>query len=370
MKKKVLFAISVLRGGGAERVVSVWANQLHRAGYEVSVLLHGRTEGEYPLEPGVVVRTVTPTYEECKKLGYGQRLRRMRKIVREVDPDVAVSFLPTMQIWMMAATFGRKVRRVETVRNNPWKEVEGRLAYVWKRCFSRSDAVILQTDGQAAYFSRRIRAKCTVIPNPLSDFCQTSYKTEQAEKVRTFAAVGRLSPQKNYPLMLEAFRLASERCPDIRLEIYGAGSPEEEDGIRSVIAQKGLSDRVCLMGRTDDVAAVHRQTDAFLMSSDYEGMPNALLEAMASGQVCLATDCRTGPADIISEGQTGFLTPVGDAEAMAQAMVKIVHMSRKEREEMGKRARESVLRLCSEERSLQRLIAVMEGGSTIGDNDT
>ena len=117
--KKVMLTITSLGGGGAERVVTVWANQLHKAGCDVSVLTYGRKDGEYSLDADIPVHTVAQNKAEYLALGYFSRLRRMREILKKEKPDVLINFLPRMQIWMMLASFGLRVKRIETVRVSP-----------------------------------------------------------------------------------------------------------------------------------------------------------------------------------------------------------------------------------------------------------
>ena len=359
--QKVMMAITTLGGGGAERVVSVWANQLKHTGYEVSLLLFCRIEQEYPIDPDVTVYTVASTNKEYVSLSYFERLKRMRGILKTVRPDVLINFLPPVQIWMMVASWGMNVRRIETVRNNPWVSCHGMEKILWKRCFSRSNVVIVQTAEQAEFFKKKIQQRCVVIPNPIEERYCDHPKTEYADRVTRFVAAGRLDEQKNYAVMIEAFKRACDRCASISLDIYGAGGDAYRSEIQKKIDDLKLSDQVRLKGRTADMSSVYREADAFLMTSDFEGMPNALAEAMVSGLVCVSTNCRTGPRDMIEHEESGFLVKVGDASEIARAIVKVAGMSREQCEKMGSNARERILSLFGEENSLRQLIQVIEG---------
>ncbi len=360
--KKVLFAISCLTGGGAERVVSVWASQLAEAGYSVSLLLFGRTENEYPLSEKVTVYTVAADYKEYKTLRFPQRLKIMRRILKEFSPDVIISFLPHMQIWMMAASAGMKLRRIETVRISPWEScTDSRIVHsLWMLCYRRADRTILQTAEQGEYFSQKIREKSVVIPNPISPQYRDNPKPYYADSVRHFVAAGRIAEQKNYPVMIEAFRIAHQKRPDLRLSIYGTGNESYMEQMQQMIDEHGLTSAVTMHGRTTDMLSVLHQADAFLMTSDFEGMPNALAEAMAVGLPCISTNCRTGPRDLIDPGENGFLVPVGDAEQIAGAILQLAGTDSVRAEEIGRKARKKVLKLCSETNSLNRLIALLE----------
>ncbi len=360
--KNVLITITTMFGGGAERVVSVWSDKLISKGYDVSLLLYGREENEYPINDKVKVYSVAKTYVEYKKLGYFTRLKKMRKLVKKISPDVIINFLPRMQIWMMMATFGTMVPKIETVRVSPWQVCKNRKSekYLWKRCFRKSKAIIVQTAEQAEYFNKKQKKKCIVISNPIDEKYHMCFKTEYPSKIKNFVAAGRITQQKNYPLMIKAFAKACENNEYINLSIYGVGDEVYTKNIQDLIDEYKMTDRIKLMGRTNNMSAVLRHADAFIMTSDYEGMPNALLEAMATGLVCISTDCRTGPKDMIDNEKNGFLAKVGDVEDVAEKISKTLKLDCNDAATMGKAAREKIFVTCSEQQSLQKLIDTIE----------
>lgn len=362
--KKIMICVSTLTSGGAERVASIWANQLSQNSYDTYILVYGRCENEYPINTAVNVVAVCPKYTEFQSLNYFERLKRMRALIKQIDPDVVISFLPRMQIWMMAATFGRKLRRIETIRINPWFLSEAIkipiIKFLWKAVYYRADSVIFQTAEQGEFFSKKVQKKGVVIPNPISDKCKNNPKTDYSEKTRKFIAAGRITEQKNYPVMIEAFAEARKTHTDISLDIYGAGDNDYVAKIQNIIDQSGLSESVRLMGRTTDMISALQGADAFLMTSDYEGMPNSLLEAMVAGLPCISTDCRTGPKDMIDDGENGFLVKTGDSGSIASAICRVADMEKSEAIKIGSAAREKILDICSEEQSLAQLIRVIE----------
>ena len=360
--KKILISVSTLTGGGAERVASVWANELVDAGYDVSLLLYGRCENEYLVDDRVRICTVASDYPAFKAMSYIERLKRMRRIVKDISPDAAISFLPRMQIWMMVATFGRNLRRIETIRVSPWHinistSIE---KFLWKLTYLRADAVIFQTAEQAEFFSKSVRKKGVVVSNSITEKYTINPKQTYSERSRHFVAAGRITEQKNYPLMIEAFANAVKKHSDLHLSIYGVGEESYTAKLKELIGKLGVSDNVKLMGRSTDMLTVLQNADAFIMTSDYEGMPNALAEAMTVGLPCISTNCRTGPKDMIDDGVSGFLTKVGDVEEASEAIIKITEMSKDEAESMGSAAREKIMDLCGKEKSLNQLIKVIE----------
>ena len=358
--KHVLFAVSSLHGGGAERVVSVWASALAEKGYRVSVLIYSRTENEYPIDPRVAVHTIASSIEDCDRLSMFQRLRRFRAILKKLKPDLAISFLPVVQVYVALASVGLRIPRIETIRINPWRsDILGtKFEKLWLWCFKSGRALILQSEDQKAFFSKDVQQKSVVIPNPINSRYIENPKTKYDATSHKIVAAGRLSKQKNYKMMIDAVKLVAEEHTDATLCIYGVGPLEEQ--IRAYIREQGLEDRVKLMGRSNELYRVYQEADLYLMSSDYEGMPNALAEAMASGLPCISTDCKTGPRDLVDDGENGYLVPCGDSKALAEKILRIFSMSSDEQKAMGQKARDKVIDYCGEENSLGRLIELIE----------
>ena len=359
--KKVCIAIHGLAHAGAERVAASWANYLAEHGHQVSVIVYAHGEDTYDLDQRVRILPLADTQQQYYQMSKRKQLSRIRSLIRQQKPQILISFLPKMQISVMLATFGMRLKRLETVRNNPWidTDVSGK-RFLWNLCFCRSDIILVQTKEQSEYFSKRLRKKCVVISNPISDSFAAQQKNYQGENTTRFIAVARINTQKNYPLMIRAFAQATKDEPLCTLDIYGAGSPEKIQSVRELIEQLGMADRIQLCGWRRDISDLLPQYDAFLMSSDYEGMPNALAEAMSAGLVCLSTDCKTGPKDMITSGENGILAKTGDVTSFAEGIETIIHMDRQQRAAMGHCARKSILEMCSEENTLARLKQLIE----------
>lgn len=359
--KRILFAITGLGGGGSERVVSVWASQLAEKGYDVGIFTYARKAGEYKISPKVQRLTLTENIQDYLAMNYLKRYRYMRDSVKAFSPDVVIGFLPRMQVWMAAATVGLKLKRIDTVRNSPWHFYNGAMTkQLWKLCFRTGDLTILQSEDQKPFFSKAVQKKCVIVPNPLNEAYEKEGKTEFSEKATRFAAAGRLTQQKNFPLLIKAFAKACEVHPDITLDIYGKGTDAYVAQLQALIDELGVSNCICLRGRTDNMHAALMEHDAFVMSSDFEGMPNALAEAMATALVCISTDCKTGPRDLIKDGENGFLVPVGDVDAMAEKIKEVVDLDAEAIKGMGAAARRHVTELCGRENSLKKLIEAIE----------
>ena len=359
--KQICIAIHGLAHAGAERVAASWANYLASHGHGVSIVVYANSEDTYELDERVQLVPLADTQEQFFRMSKIKQLFSIRRAVRQVSPQILISFLPKMQINMMLATFGMRIKRMETIRNNPWMDTDvvGK-RFFWHLCFHRANTILVQTKEQSEYFSKRLQKKCVVISNPVSPGFVKKQKVYGPEKGSKFVAVARINTQKNYPMMVRAFAQAVQLEPSCTLDIYGAGDPEKLQQLQELIRQLEMENNIQLCGWRRDISDVLTQYDAFLMSSDYEGMPNALAEAMAAGLVCLSTDCKTGPKDMITSGENGLLARTGDVRSFAEGIEAIIKMDPQQRAEMGSLARESILKMCSEDNTLARLKQYIE----------
>lgn len=360
--KRILFNIGRLTNGGAERVAALWSSTLVERGYDVTLYLSHRDKGEYYVDPRVKVESIAKSQKDFLAMSQFQRLKKHREYIKSFKPNVIINFLPNTQIKMLLTSMGIKGRRVETVRNNPWIDTDiGKKRPLWNLCFKKADAIIVQTDEQLEYFAVKEQKKCVVIHNPIVEDCRNIIRTEYSEKATRFMAAGRLNYQKNFPMLIEAFVRVAAKDNDIYLDIFGSGSEEFTAHLQDFIDKSGFASRITLKGCTNNICSALMQHDCFVMSSDYEGMPNALAEAMATGIVCISTDCKTGPCDMIQNGQNGYLVKTGDVDSMAEAIEKVVAMTRDQCKKMGSLARKNILELCDDEVNIKKLIDVIEG---------
>lgn len=358
--KHVTFAIGSLFGGGAERVVSVWASALAEKGYKVSVIVYSRLDNEYPVNEKVEIFPIAESQAACDEMSILKRVSVIRKTLKKIRPDVMINFLPIMQVYIRIASLGLRIPRIETIRISPWKVeiLKTKFAKLWLNCFETCKALILQSEDQKSFFSEKVRNKSVVIPNPINPKYAENMKSTYNNLSHKIVAAGRLSLQKNYKMMIDAVKLVSVKYQDVSLEIYGIGDLEEK--LASYIKDSGLENNVKLMGRSNELYNIYKESDLYVMSSDYEGMPNALAEAMAIGLPCISTDCKTGPRDLIVDGENGFLVPCNDADALAEKIKTVFEMTEQMQRQMGESARAKVLDFCGETSSLDKLVKLIE----------
>lgn len=317
--KKIIIISTKIRGGGAERVVSVLSSALAELGYQVDLILYERYEDEYPISNSVNIHMLPIQGKHQNKAIYLiNKFIALRQIIRRINPDVLIPFLPYQVEHTFFASRGLGIPMVVTVRNNPLYDTPNdkmRRRRDW--IADKVEGVFLQTPTQLDYFSEEVKKKCFVVPNPVDEsIMKSSYCL--GKSIRRLVTVGRLSPQKNQELLIGAVYSIRKQGVDVLLDIYGAG--DLEGRLKTLICELELEEAVKVCGRTNNIASTLSEYDMFVMTSDYEGMPNALMEAMGVGLPCISTDCPTGPNELIGKDERGLLIPVGDEEALKSAI--------------------------------------------------
>ena len=325
--KKVLIIVPYLYDGGAERVASLWANYLAEDdNFEVHLLNYYKLEKEYYLSPRVTRHSFFEHESEYKMHKFLRLIidsRRIKKVVKEVKPDVVLPFSHVTCICTSIACKHQKTQVYHTIRNNPWLEPGSKWIRVLRDHYIKKDKkLIVQNDEQLEYFTGFKSLEKYIVYNPINDKCLEFSKAKYGE-IKKIIAVGRLAPQKNYFVMLEAMKKVLENKRDVTLDIYGDGFIKDE--ITNKIKELGLESNVTLKGNSQNVYERLVESDLFLMTSDFEGFPNALLEAMALGVPAISTDCKTGPKDLIKHNETGLLAKTGDPSDIAEKILQLLN---------------------------------------------
>lgn len=321
MISRVLFVTRFLNGGGAERVISVLANSLVKQGYEVGIMSYILTDHDYEIEKNISLFSMGKEYSESRGNSFSRtryRRKKLASVVRSYRPDIIIPFLePIVQeTYFTVGHMGIPI--IATVRNLPQYRTQlQKLIYTY--VLNHCAALFLQTEDQAKYFSAFLRKKSFVVPNPVDNGFLTSAPSKSStDHERVIINVGRLEPQKNQKLLIAAMVEIHKMHKDYRLHICGEGN--ERTNLEELIRKNNAGDYICLMGRRQDILSELKSADIFVLSSDFEGMPNALLEAMAAGIPVISTDCPTGPKDLIGDNKTGILVPVNDVEQMIKGI--------------------------------------------------
>ena len=314
---KILFTLGALGHGGGERVVSILANQLANEGHQVEIMLYYDREIWYPLDEKV---KVVAEQKEIGNKGILSHLAFKRKYIKANNFDVVISFLAPFNMLNIVCLFGLKTPLIVADRNDPRRIPSNKLVrYARDFLYRFADSVVLQTKANQAYFCKSVQAKSTVIYNPI-DLGEDTGIGLTAQKSKRMVSVGRLIRQKNQDMMLEAFCKFQQNHPDYRLTIYGEG--DYRPNLEQKIIELGLEESAELPGGIKDVPSHIKDAEFFVLSSDYEGMPNALMEAMCVGLPVISTAV-SGATDLIIPEQNGLLVDCDDTEGLAAAMERM-----------------------------------------------
>lgn len=307
-----------MNAGGAEHVIAQLLKNWTGQGVQCSLFSMEPSERFYSIPKPVNCYDV-PRFSEQIYISKICKYAYLRKKLKQLRPDVVLAMPEEIGIYVGFALLGTGIPLVVSERNNPWTMPYKKITRVLRRViYPFVDGLVFQTKQAASFFSTAQQKKGVILPNPL-ELDKLPIKFE-GERKKVIVGVGRLEPQKNFDMLISAFAEFYKTHQDYKLVIYGEGTLRKQlkEHIEGLFLPEGT---ITLPGKSEEVLYKINQAKMFVLSSNFEGMPNALIEAMACGIPCIATDCPSGgPADIIESGRNGFLVPVGDYKALSEKM--------------------------------------------------
>ena len=309
-----------MMGAGAERVIAQLSNYFVENGKQCNIITLNDEDVFYKLDPRISILPVGRKSDN-KVLDKLKRYHQVRKMVLQQKPDLVLSMPEEIGVYVLLALLGTKIPVYVSERNNPWVMPDVKVTRILRTLmYPFAKGLIFQTEMAKSFFSDDIQKKGIVLKNPVDAQRIPHQYCGQRENV--IVAAGRLSRQKNMPLLLKAFSRFSPDHPEFKLRIFGEGELREE--LTLLADSLGIAEKVELPGRTTALLEKMNSAAMFVLSSDYEGMPNVLLEAMCMGMPAISTDCPSGgPRELIKDGVNGLLVPVGDETALYEAMEKM-----------------------------------------------
>lgn len=325
MKHIVFFTLSMMRGG-AEGVIARLVNDYLCYHYRITIVTCMNCSVEYSLNQAIELVCLDDEGAVYRNMGerFLKRRKRLAFVLDKMAPDLLISFLPEPNFLALSLKGRYSFPMIISVRNDPEREYRNRIYYgLMRYWYPKSDGYVFQTKQAGEYFSfsKHIIDSMEIIPNPLSSDYLELKKADCREK--KIVHVGRMDRQKNQMLLLQTCKDVLKRYPEYSLDIYGDGDLRKE--LEQMIKRLGLEEKVQLCGNVSDLRQRIQNAAVFVLSSDYEGMPNALMEAMAAGIPVVSTDCPCGgPAYLIKDRNCGKLVPVGDKDALLAAIISLL----------------------------------------------
>lgn len=320
-KQRIAFIIPSLNAGGAERVMSTLSNSLV-SNFNITIIVLYQCDIFYDLDKSISVIFCENTYNSKRSainriISHIKFIRIISSIVKSNEIELLIGFMTTTNLYAIAVSKINKVPCIISERIHPdYSPISEFVKKVRKNLYRFTDLLVVQTNDIAQFFSTFVNAKkIKVIYNPLNPDL-ISNKNNTILKENIILNVGRLDYQKNQDMLIRAF--ANINNKNWKLIIVGEGI--ERDNYNRLINELDLESKIELTGNITDIERLYNMSSIFAFTSRFEGFPNALTEAMAFGLACIATNCPSGPSELIIDGQNGYLIDSEDQAALEQKL--------------------------------------------------
>ena len=327
---KVCFLIYDLGSGGAERTVAYLSNYAVTHETQVDIVVYGDSKTIYNIDEKVNIIKLDVNYAKTIKSkikrvfnafeNYRNISKAFNNYVKTNNPDVIFCMLSDSILYALKAK--KKVPIIGSERSNPYWTTSFIQKFKRKYLFNKLDGIVFQTQRAQDFYVKSVKNPIkVVIPNAVGNDLVYSTEYNPSNYQHKIGAVGSLRAQKDYPTMINAFKKFKQSHSDYVLEIFGDG--KDKDNLIQLTKDLQLDDSVIFKGIHNDALKQISNHAFYVMSSISEGMPNALMEAMAIGMPCISTDCNNGPAELINNNENGILVPIQDVDALCNAMCKM-----------------------------------------------
>lgn len=329
IKKKIAFLIPSLSPGGAERVVVSLANKFANK-FEVFLVVLNKTETVYIVEKDVNLIYLQEKYSPSNSLIEAIKsnviyVKKIIKIAKNNQIDLLIGFTTSVNILTIISSRLLKKPNLISERNNPEVYVPNTFWRILRNFwYPSANGLIVQTELIKGFYQKTIQeSKIKIIPNPIDEIMLSARK-DYSERENVILTVGRLDANKNQRLLIEAF--ANLKVDNWKLVIAGDGVLREE--YKKLTATLGIADKVEFVGNVNNVSDYYNKAKIFVFTSNSEGFPNALLEAMSFGLPCISTDCPSGPSEIIKNSENGYLIEVNNRMQLEGQLTKLMNNPR------------------------------------------
>lgn len=358
-KWHVMFISRGMSYGGSGRCISTFSSKLVEYGFKVSIIILRDYEREYYINPKINIIRLGLVTDKIKVGKFNMLTKWLPFIIKTVRKENVDVIIPFGVDICLLSVFGcrKKCKVCVTVRSNPKQEPKTEF---WRKIrdyiYKKSDYIWVQNLQQRELMGYIAQEKFFVIPNPIkNELLHVNF--EYSGKTHKFVNIGRLTAPKNQITLIKAMELLSKKYNNIQLDIYGEG--ELRGYLEKYVKDNDLQDKVFLRGRTDNVVDALIKEDVFVLNSQFEGMPNALMEAMAIGMPCISTDCETGPGELIQNRKNGLLISCNDIDELYDAMEYFILYPEKCRE-YGLLAKQMIKNNYNEDQVADKLADTLE----------
>ena len=316
--KKIIFVTNFFGNGGAARVMSTLIEYFNKESTEIEVVSFLDRKDTYKIPQNVKYTTLKYKKRGIKKI---QRIKQLRKIFKKNPDATIISFESFVNMQTILASIGLKNKVIVSERNDPAIYGKKKIKKILRNIlYKQVSTLVCQTPDAKEYFPKKIQDKTVVIPNPIMEGLPEKYNGVRRKIIVNFC---RIEPQKNLKLLIDAFIQLHKEFPEYKLNIYGDGAAKNE--IKNYIKEQNMDQHVILY---DFIQNIHEEivdNAMFVSSSDYEGISNSMLEAMAMGLPVVVTNCPCGGAKMfVKNNENGILVDVRDKEALYEGMKKII----------------------------------------------
>jgi GalNAc-alpha-(1->4)-GalNAc-alpha-(1->3)-diNAcBac-PP-undecaprenol alpha-1,4-N-acetyl-D-galactosaminyltransferase len=309
---------ATLSHGGSERVISTLSGEFLKYFDNVEIILYYSNPIWYKVDPRVKITIID---EHILNKGVLTKAKWLRNYINNDKPEIVISFLAPFNMFTLISLMGLSIPVIVADRNDPrFVPVTPYLRFLRNILYHFASGIVVQTKSNKSYFSNLIQEKCKVIFNPIFLNIDAGSALVSTKK-KKIASVGRLTKQKNQVMLINAFGKLHEKYPEYNLVIYGEGPMREE--LTKYIKSVGLEKFIELPGAKQDVCNYILDSELFVMTSNYEGMPNALIEAMCLGLPVISTKV-SGATDLIKNRENGLLIEIGSEKELEQGMLEVL----------------------------------------------
>lgn len=322
---KILFLNTDICYGGATKMLVWVADCCAKIGHHVTFITYRDSNRRYAIADGINYIHLN-TGDGVGGKGLWRTVYRIHRLIKRERYDLGIAFLSPSQLRLAISSIGTDIKLLFSERGDPTRLVRKRgikgyimyLLGLWVN--NKAQGYVFQTQMAKACFSEKRQSHSRVIPNPVLELIRTRSRSEGVEK--RIVNVARLDiKQKRQDLLIKAFKIISDSHPEYELQLYGDSSLELENDEKVLRDLASDCSQIKFMGQTNNVVEAIQNAAMVVLSSDSEGIPNILLEAMSIGVPCISTDCTPGGAAmLINSGENGLLVPRNDVVKLAEAI--------------------------------------------------